>query len=147
MKNLLIAFSTISLALTPVMTLTNETKISFVEKQNKIVLNNIIQSWEGTVQDSGRNDYNYYFGYHVLYLSHDLTTTLNNGGVAAGAAEVASILITFIPPMAPVAIIIAAILIAQWYIWNVPGYDNGSGVAIEMIGFGVPQYIIGISGQ
>ncbi len=43
-------------------------------------------------------------------------------------------LLSEIPKIATVAGIVAALLIAQWYVWNITSYDHGNGFGINLIG-------------
>ncbi|WP_272951838.1 hypothetical protein [Spiroplasma citri] len=38
------------------------------------------------------------------------------------------------------------LLITQWYIWNIPPYDQGNGVGVNLIGV-VPQLITSVWAQ
>lgn len=108
--------------------------------------NNKLNNTSGIIKNlkDGIDEWDYYFVYSHLYLNHSLTTTIQNdlgsvGGVIAS-------LLGAIPEIAAVAGIVAAILIAQWYIWNIPSYDNGNGVGINLIGI-VPNTITSVWAQ
>ncbi|MBE4704186.1 hypothetical protein [Spiroplasma platyhelix] len=160
MKNLLITLSTLSLLATPIITLESAVNTSTQQENLKTEVNNLIKDFnitsfqnyvgeltqETDVFDSGSNDYEYYFGYHVISFSHDVTRRISDN-VLAGAGAVASIIGSILSVAAPIAAAIAAILVVQWLAWDVSGHDKGSGVTIKLIGFGIPQYIVDVSSQ
>ncbi|WP_144060280.1 hypothetical protein [Spiroplasma chrysopicola] len=90
----------------------------------------------------GKNDFEYYFVYSNLFLNH---TTLNyvQNTLGAGVGAVGAILSELGIPFAG---IIAAILIAQWYIWDIPSYDQGNGVGIQLIQ-PIPTIIVDVWAQ
>lgn len=93
----------------------------------------------------GENYYNYYFAYHVIGLNHDTLHKLNDA-IGSGIGAVSAILGAVLPALAPIIGVVAAILIAQWYVWGITDYDNGNGVVIEMVGL-TPTWIVGVSPQ
>ncbi|AGM25748.1 hypothetical protein SSYRP_v1c01520 [Spiroplasma syrphidicola EA-1] len=90
----------------------------------------------------GKNDFKYYFAYSNLFLNHSTLNYIQNA-LGAGVGAVGAILSELGIPFAG---IIAAILIAQWYIWDIPSYDQGNGVEIQLIQ-PIPTIIVGVWAQ
>ncbi|WP_425380666.1 hypothetical protein [Spiroplasma endosymbiont of Stenodema calcarata] len=160
-KNILVGIGAIALATTPALILSNSSKIH--DKYSKIEKNINQEEKQGLqyqtfyqtkklnpvltkVKNSndGVNEWHYYFVYSHLYLNHSLTTTIQNDLGSVGA--VAAALLAMIPEIGPVADVIVALLIAQWYVWNIPSYDKGKGVGINMIGI-APDIITAVWAQ
>ncbi|WP_283272615.1 hypothetical protein [Spiroplasma sp. SV19] len=160
-KNILVGVGAIALATTPALVLSNSSNIhnkyNKVEKKLGQTTTQALQ-YQAFYQDNklnntltkvknlkdGVNEWDYYFVYSHLYLNHSLTTTIQNDLGSVGGVVAA--LLAAIPEIAAVAGIVAAILIAQWYIWNIPSYDNGNGVGINLIGI-VPNVITSVWAQ
>ncbi len=157
-KNILVGVGAIALATTPALVLLNSSNIH--NKYNKIEKNigqieKQVLQYQTFYQNSklnnalanvknlkdGVNEWNYYFVYSHLYLNHSLTSTIQNDLGSVGGVVAA--LLGAIPEIAAVAGIVAAILIAQWYIWNIPSYDQGNGVEINLIGI-LPNVITSV---
>ncbi|AOX43879.1 hypothetical protein S100390_v1c05400 [Spiroplasma sp. NBRC 100390] len=160
-KNILVGVGAIALATTPALVLSNSSNIH--NKYNKIEKNigqieKQVLQYQTFYQNSklnnalanvknlkdGVNEWNYYFVYSHLYLNHSLTSTIQNDLGSVGGVVAA--LLGAIPEIAAVAGIVAAILIAQWYIWNIPSYDQGNGVGINLIGI-LPNVITSVWAQ
>ncbi|WP_425381566.1 hypothetical protein [Spiroplasma endosymbiont of Polydrusus pterygomalis] len=121
----------------------NNINLSTIFSENNI--SNLPTQKNVATYAGGENYYNYYFAYHTIGLNHD-TLRLVNNAISSGIGAVAAILSLALPALAPIVSVVAALLIAQWNIWQVPEYDNGNGVVIGMAGF-TPTWIVRISPQ
>ncbi|TLF25455.1 MAG: hypothetical protein FCO83_02745 [Spiroplasma sp. WSS] len=165
MKNLITALSVLTLGTTvgnlssnlktnqkteAVNTILNQDikKVSNVDLSNITAENNV---WKYLTKNNvatyagGENYYQYYFAYHVIGLNHDTLHKLNNA-IGSGIGAVSAVLGVALPALAPIIGAVAAILIAQWYIWQISDYDNGNGVVIDMVGL-TPTWIVNVSSQ
>ncbi|BDT02636.1 hypothetical protein [Spiroplasma ixodetis] len=112
----------------------------FLKDSKQVLTKNNVATYVG-----GGNYYQYYFAYHVIGLNHDTLHKLNNA-IGSGIGAVSAVLGVALPALAPIIGAVTAILIAQWYIWQITDYDNGNGVVIDMIGL-TPTWIVNVSSQ
>lgn len=124
-------------------------KVSNIDLSNITVENSI---WKDLIENNlktvkgGENYYNWYFFYHVIGLNHDTLHKLNNA-IGSGIGATSAVLGFALPQLAPIISVLAAVLIAQWYFWQIPDYDKDNGVVIKLIGGTVPQIIVNINSQ